>query len=78
GTITSILSLRADLEAQNILVAIRLNMVPGLLVLMLSRRIKRMLGRVGLIVLRKAFGIILLAISIKLFASNIPYLFQVV
>lgn len=78
GTITSILSLRAEFESQNILVAILLNMVPVLLVLMLTGRIERMLGRVGLIVLRKAFGIILLAISIKLFASNIPYLFQVV
>jgi multiple antibiotic resistance protein len=76
GTITSILSLRAEFESQNILVAILLNMIPVLLVLMLTGRIERMLGRVGLIVLRKAFGIILLAISIKLFASNITYLFQ--
>jgi multiple antibiotic resistance protein len=78
GTITSILSLRAEFASQNILVAIILNMIPVLLVLMLTGRIERMLGRVGLIVLRKAFGIILLAISIKLFASNITYLFQAV
>jgi len=41
----------------------------------LVRLLERALGRVGLIVLRKAFGIILLAISIKLFAGNITYLF---
>lgn len=75
GTITTILSLRAEFASINILIAILLNMVPVLLVLMLTGRIERMLGRVGLIVLRKAFGIILLAIAIKLFAGNITYLF---
>lgn len=75
GTITTVLSLRAEFETVNILVAIVLNMIPVLLVLMLTGRIERLLGRVGLIVLRKAFGIILLAISIKLFAGNITYLF---
>ncbi len=75
GTITTILSLRAEFEAVNILIAILLNMIPVILVLMLTGRIERLLGRVGLIVLRKAFGIILLAVSIKLFAGNITYLF---
>lgn len=75
GTITTILSLRAEFAAVNILAAIVLNMIPVILVLMLTGRIERALGRVGLIVLRKAFGIILLAISVKLFASNITYLF---
>ncbi len=75
GTITTILSLRAEFQRENILVAILLNMVPVLLVLLLTGRIERLLGRVGLIVLRKAFGIILLAISIKLFAANITQLF---
>ncbi len=78
GTITTILSLRAEFASINILVAILLNMVPVLLVLLLTGRIERMLGRVGLIVLRKAFGIILLAIAIKLFAGNITYLFPAV
>lgn len=50
-------------------------MVVVVVVLLLTNRIERMLGRVGLIVLRKAFGIILLAISVKLFAGNITYLF---
>lgn len=75
GTITTVLSLRAEFESQNILVAIMLNMIPVVLVLLLTSRIERLLGRVGLIVIRKAFGIILLAISVKLFAGNITFLF---
>ncbi len=75
GTITTILSLRAEFDRPNILVAILLNMVPVVLVLLLTTRIERLLGRVGLIVIKKAFGIILLAISVKLFAGNITYLF---
>jgi multiple antibiotic resistance protein len=50
-------------------------MVPVVLVLLLTNRIERLLGRVGLIVIKKAFGIILLAISVKLFAGNITFLF---
>ena len=75
GTITTILSLRAEIERPNILAAILLNMVPVVLVLLLTNRIERLLGRVGLIVIKKAFGIILLAISVKLFAGNITFLF---
>lgn len=75
GTITTILSLRAEYERETVLAAILLNMIPVTLVLMLTRRIELMLGRVGLIVIRKAFGVILLAISVKLFAGNITYLF---
>lgn len=75
GTITTILSLRAEIERPNILAAIVLNMVVVVIVLLLTNRIERLLGRVGLIVLRKAFGIILLAIAVKLFAGNITYLF---
>ena len=75
GTITTILSLRAEFSRPEILIAIVLNMVVVVVVLLLTNRIERMLGRVGLIVLRKAFGIILLAISVKLFTGNITYLF---
>ncbi len=75
GTITTVLSLRAEFDRPNILVAILLNMIPVVLVLLLTNRIERMLGRVGLIVIKKAFGIILLAIAVKLFAGNIIYLF---
>jgi multiple antibiotic resistance protein len=75
GTITTILSLRAEFQSINILLAILLNMVPVLLVLLLTSRIERLLGRVGLIVIKKAFGVILLAIAVKLFAANITQLF---
>lgn len=75
GSITTILSLRAEFDSINILVAIILNMVPVTLVLMLTSRIERLLGRVGLIVIKKAFGVILLAIAVKLFAANITQLF---
>ena len=75
GTITTILSLRAEYERINILFAILLNMVVVVVVLLLTDRIERMLGRLGLIVLKKAFGVILLAISVKLFAGNITHLF---
>lgn len=75
GTITTVLSLRAEFSRPEILAAIVLNMVVVVTVLLLTNRIERMLGRVGLIVLRKAFGVILLAISVKLFAGNITYLF---
>lgn len=77
GTITTVLSLRAEFTRPEILAAICLNMVVVVVVLLLTNRIERLLGRVGLIVLRKAFGVILLAISVKLFAGNITYLFPV-
>jgi len=75
GSITTILSLRAEFASINILIAIVLNMIPVLLVLLLTSRIERLLGRVGLIVIKKAFGVILLAIAVKLFAANITQLF---
>lgn len=75
GSITTILSLRAEFESVNILIAILLNMIPVLLVLLLTTRIERLLGRLGLIVIKKAFGVIVLAIAVKLFAANITQLF---
>jgi multiple antibiotic resistance protein len=75
GSITTILSLRAEFASINILFAILLNMIPVLLVLLLTSRIERLLGRVGLIIIKKAFGVIVLAISVKLFAANITQLF---
>lgn len=75
GSITTILSLRAEFASINILLAILLNMIPVLLVLLLTSRIERLLGRVGLIIIKKAFGVIVLAISVKLFAANITQLF---
>jgi len=76
GTMTTILSLKAEFHTQNIIVAIILNMVFVYLVLKFSVKIEKVLGKGGLNVVRKIFGVILLAIAIKLFASNIQGLFN--
>ncbi len=75
GTMTSLLSLRAEYEVINIIVAIILNIIFVYLVLKSSTRIERVLGQSGLSVIRKVFGVILMAIAVKLFASNIHGLF---
>lgn len=70
GSITTLLSLRAEYQTINILVALSLNMIIVYLVLRLTSFFERILGPNGLHILRKFFGIILLAIAIKLFLSN--------
>jgi multiple antibiotic resistance protein len=70
GSITTLLSLRAEYHILNIFVALSLNMIIVYLVLRLTTFFERMLGPNGLHILRKFFGIILLAISIRLFISN--------
>lgn len=75
GSMTTLISLRAEYEMINIVIAILINMMVVLVVLKLTRRIERMLGQGGIAILKKVFGIILLAIAIKLFASNITSLF---
>ena len=70
GSITTLLSLRAEYHFVNILMALSLNMIIVYLVLRLTTFFERILGPNGLHILRKFFGIILLAISIKLFLSN--------
>ena len=70
GSITTLLSLRAEYQIVNILVALSLNMIIVYLVLRLTTFFERILGPNGLHILKKFFGIILLAISIKLFLSN--------
>jgi multiple antibiotic resistance protein len=76
GSMTSLISLRAEYDMINILIAIVVNMIIVLVVLKLTRRIERLLGQGGVAILKKVFGIILLAISIKLFASNVTSLFE--
>ena len=76
GSMTSILALRAEFYVENIVAAIILNVIFVYIVLKSSAKIERILGRSGLSVIRKVFGVILLAISVKLFASNINQLFQ--
>ena len=75
GTMTSLISLRAEFELINILVAIILNLVVVWIVLKLTATFERILGAAGIAILKKVFGIILLAIAIKLFSSNIKELF---
>lgn len=76
GTMTTILSLKAEFHTENIIIAIILNMVFVYLVLKFSEKIEKALGKGGLSVIRKIFGVILLAIAIKLFASNVQGLFN--
>jgi multiple antibiotic resistance protein len=76
GTMTTLLSLRAEYEAINIIVAIVINIVFVYIVLKSSGKIERFLGKQGINVIRKIFGVILLAIAVKLFASNIQSLFK--
>ncbi len=75
GSMTSIISLRAEFSQVNIAIAIVINMVLVYLVLRNLGRLERFLGEGGIAVLQKVFGIILLAIAVKLFASNIQHLF---
>ncbi|MBU2997638.1 MarC family protein [Cellulophaga baltica] len=75
GTMTSILSLRAEYYVENIIVGILINMVFVYIVLKSSKKIENILGQAGLSVIRKVFGVILLAIAVKLFAANINELF---
>lgn len=75
GTFSTLISLRAEYAPINIAVAIVLNMPVIFLVLKLTNRIERMLGVGGIAVLEKVFGIILLAIALKLFSKNAQFLF---
>lgn len=75
GTLTAILSMRAEYHVENIIVAILLNVVFVYLVLKSSGRIAKFLGTGGVNIIRKVFGVILLAIAVKLFAANINQLF---
>jgi len=70
GSITTILSLRAEYYSINIFLALLLNMVIVYLVLRLTSVFERVLGPSGLHILKKVFGIILLSIAIKLFVTN--------
>ena len=75
GTLTSILALRAEYHVENIIVAIVVNIIFVYLVLKSSSKIERVLGKNGLSVIRKVFGVILLAIAVKLFATNVNQMF---
>ena len=71
GTLTTLLSLRAEYELINVIVAIIINSVFVYIILKSSTRIERLLGKNGIAIIRRVFGIILLSISVKLFSTNI-------
>ena len=75
GTMTSLVSLQAEYETVNIIAAIVINIIFVYLVLKSSVKIEHILGSQGINVVRKIFGVILLAIAVKLFAANIQNLF---
>jgi len=81
GTLTTIMSLKATLERSDknewiILIAILLNLVIIYLVLISLSKIEKVLGPAGLIAVRKFFGVILLAIGVKIFGSNVSGLIK--
>lgn len=71
GSFTTLLSLRAEFDIVNIIIALALNMGIVYVVLRSTAAIEKILGKGGIYVLRKFFGIILLAIAVKLFTSNL-------
>jgi multiple antibiotic resistance protein len=75
GSLTTLLSLRAEFAVQNIIIAIILNVIFLYIVLKTSSKIERLIGATGIQIIRKVFGVILLAISVKLFTQNIKMLF---
>lgn len=70
GTLTTLLSLKSEYATQNIIIGIILNMLFVYIVLKNTIWLEKILGKTGLTILRKAFGIILLAIAVKLFRHN--------
>ena len=75
GTMTTLLSLRSQYAVINIIIAILLNIILVYIVLKSSATIEKILGKNGLGVIRKTFGVVLLAIAVKLFAANVKGLF---
>ncbi len=74
GSLTTLLSLRAEFDLENIIVAVFLNVIVIYIVLKTSKRIERLIGQNGINIIRKVFGVILLAIAVKLFAHNFKLL----
>ncbi len=73
GTMTTIITLRAEFGQANILAGIVINLVFIYLVLKTSGWLEKVLGRAGADILRKAFGIILLAIAVKIIKTNLQF-----
>lgn len=75
GSFTTLLSLRAEYDVENIIIGLVLNLVFVYFVLRSTTKIEKFFGEGGIYVMRKFFGIILLAISVKLFTGNLSSLF---
>ena len=76
GSFTTLLSLRAEYASVNIVIALILNMIWVYFVVRMTARIERFFGKGGIYIIRKFFGIILLAISVRLFTVNINLLIE--
>ena len=76
GTLTTLISIKSEYDNINIILAIILNMILVYFVLKSSEKIQKYLGVQGINILRKVFGIILLAIGVKLFTTNIKLIFS--
>lgn len=75
GAFTTLLALKAEFASINILLGLTVNMLWVYFVLKLTDKVQRFLGEGGIFIVRKFFGVILLAISVKLITSNISQLF---
>ena len=76
GSFTTLLSLRAEFASMNIIIALILNMIWVYFVLRMTDRIERFFGKGGIYIIRKFFGIILLAIAVRLFSTNVNQLWE--
>ena len=76
GTLTTIISLRANYSPVPVLIGILLNLIVVFAVLRSLNRIAKLLGRGGLLAVRKFFGVVLLAIAVKIFATNVGELIK--
>lgn len=76
GSFTTLLSLRAEYASINILIALLLNMIWVYFVVSMTGRVERFLGKGGIYIIRKFFGIILLAVAVRLFTANVTQLIE--
>jgi multiple antibiotic resistance protein len=74
GSLTTLLSLKSEFHTENIIIAVIVNVLVIYIVLKTSSKIERIIGPNGIKITRKIFGVILLAIAVKLFTSNIKFL----
>ncbi|HVW62551.1 MAG TPA: MarC family protein [Puia sp.] len=76
GTLTTIMSLKANFDTTTVLLAILINLIIIFIVLKSLNSIEKILGEAGMIAIRKFFGVILLAIAVKIFSSNLRELLK--